>query len=85
MRVLLLVFSFIAALAIDTFAFDGRYHRAAWREAQRQADRFNAEVGYWASKLSPNRARGAERNPIIQRQSQNGPQCIRAGRIVASG
>jgi hypothetical protein len=45
-----LAFIVIAALAIDTFAFSGRYRDAAWQTLQYQADHFSYGVHHFVKK-----------------------------------
>jgi len=40
----MLAFIVVAALAIDTFAFGGRYRDAAWQTLQYHANHFNYSV-----------------------------------------
>ncbi|MGH6812141.1 MAG: hypothetical protein ACREDM_07270 [Methylocella sp.] len=51
MRILLVISLLIAAIGIDTFAFDARYRRAAWQEAKHQGDLFNDELQRWLPKI----------------------------------
>lgn len=50
-RVLIPVVLIGGFLAVDIFAFDGRYTRAAWLEAQHQGQEFRANVDRWLRKL----------------------------------
>ncbi len=34
---------------IDTIAYDGRYHRAAWQEVRSLGQKFALEVRHWLS------------------------------------
>jgi hypothetical protein len=48
MQSLLKLVVLIAILwAIDTFAFDGYYRRAAWQGTQQQGQKFSNEVQRW--------------------------------------
>jgi hypothetical protein len=40
----------VAALAIDTFAFSGRYRDATWQTLRYQADHFNYQVHHFLRK-----------------------------------
>jgi hypothetical protein len=48
MRILAVIV--VAVLAIDTFAFSGRYRDAAWQTVQYHASHFNYEVRYFLKK-----------------------------------
>jgi len=48
--IIILAVLIVASWAIDTSAFDGRYLRAAWQEANYQGQKVNYEVRYWIKK-----------------------------------